>query len=234
MKTFKKVGNIVLDVFVVLIFIIAVGIIISNVSANNKNKQANLFGYVTYSVQRDSMSGTFEIGDMVIGKIYDGKSGIEENDIVSFYIIVGDQKVVDTHRVVRKYEYNGVTYYKTQGDNREACPEPDYPDKTDADIISVYKTHIDNLGGIIDGLKKPVWFIIFIVTPLLAIIGIQVYKLIDIYLKSKKEKMAEEIASGTSEDVKDAIIREYLEKQKMLEQENNKEEKNEIENKVED
>ena len=88
-------------------------------------------------------------------------------------------------------------------------------------------------GGIIDGLRKPIWFIIFIVTPLHVIIGIQVYKLVEIYLQNKKEKMAEEIASGASDDVKDAIIKEYLEKQKMLEQENNKE-KNEIENKVED
>lgn len=233
MKTFKKVGNIVLDVFVVLIFVIAIGIIISNVSANNKHKQANLFGYVTYSVQKDSMSGTFEVGDLVIGKIYDGEEEINEGDIISFYIRVGNQKVVDTHRVIKKYEYNGVTYYKTQGDNKEACPEPDLPDKTDADIISVYKTHLNNVGGIIDGLRKPIWFIIFIVTPLLVIIGIQVYKLVEIYLQNKKEKMAEEIASGASDDVKDAIIKEYLEKQKMLEQENNKE-KNEIENKVED
>jgi hypothetical protein len=47
---------------------------------------------------------------------------------------------------------------------------------------------------------------------MLAFIAWQVYKLISIYLQSKKEQMLEEAKDNVSDEAKDAIIREYLAK----------------------
>ena len=47
---------------------------------------------------------------------------------------------------------------------------------------------------------------------MLAFIGWQIYKLISLYLQSKKAEMLEEAKEGVSDEAKDAIIREYLAK----------------------
>ena len=97
--------------------------------------------------------------------------------------------------------------------------------KTRNTIQSVYKFRIPFLGGFIDFLKTPLGFILCLVLPLLGFIAWQAYKLVSLYLKSKKlelEEEAEKISktkSELSEEEKNAIIAEYLAKQAKAEQE---------------
>jgi signal peptidase len=215
MKTFKKIASITLDIVIVLVFIVSVLLVVANLTADKeKGEQANVFGYVVNSVQSESMSGTFEKGSLVIGKLVDGDTVIEKDDIVSYYTKINGVETTKTHRVVEIKEVGEVTMYQTWGDNRDMCPTPDRdPEwKTMGDIQSVYQMHIPLLGGFIDFLKEPLGFIICLVLPMLAFIGWQIYKLIAIYLQTKKEQMLEEAKEGVSEEAKDAIIREYLAK----------------------
>ena len=213
MKTLKKIGKVALDVLIVIVFIISVVLVIANITSDKKNgEQPNVFGYVISSVQSESMSGTFEKGALVVGKMVDEDTVIEKDDIISFYQKVGGATIINTHRVVDVDIAGGTTIYQTQGDNREVCPTPDNEWKTINDVTSVYKFHIPGVGGFIDFLKEPLGFVLCLVIPMLAFIGWQVYKLIAIYLQTKKEQMLEEAKDGVSDEAKDAIIKEYLAK----------------------
>ena len=62
---------------------------------------------------------------------------------------------------------------------------------------------------------------LILVLPIVAFIGWQAYKLIALYIASKKEEMAQQAKEGVSDEAKDAIIKEYLaqmEAQKAAEQ----------------
>lgn len=221
MKTLKKIGKIAGDVLLVLIFAVSVVLIVANITADKKNgEQPNVFGYTVSSVQSESMSGTFEKGALVVGKVVDKDTVIEVGTIISFYQKVNGVVIINTHRVVAVTGEGNNRLFQTQGDNREVCPTPDAEWKSLDDIAAVYKFQIPVVGSVIDFLKKPVGFIICLVVPMLAFIGWQVYKLIAIYLQSKKEQMIAEAKGGVSDEAKDAIIKEYLEKMK---QEENKE-----------
>ena len=214
MKTFKKIAGITLDVLIVIIFLISAVLVVANATVDKENGEtANFFGYVVNSVQSESMSGTFEKGALVVGKLVDENTVIEVDDIISFRQKVGGVMIINTHRVIAtSTTAGGATLYQTQGDNREVCPAPDAEMKRISDVQSVYLFQIPVLGSFIDFLKEPLGFVLCLVLPMLAFIGWQIYKLIALYLQAKKEQMLEEAKEGVSDEAKDAIIREYLAK----------------------
>ena len=225
MQTLKKIGSIVLDVLVVLVFVVSVILIIANATSDKKNGgQPNVFGYVINSVQTDSMTGTFEVGALVIGKIPD-----ENTQIVAGETIITfrdkDSKgnpFNNTHRVIATKQVGSTTMYQTQGDKPGAPVDPEW--KTMSDIQAVYVGHVEVVGGIIDFIKKPIGFVLVLVLPMLAFIGYQIYKLVVIYMAAKKEEILEEAKAGVSDEAKDAIIKEYL--AKMQAEQNSADEQN--------
>lgn len=216
MKKAKKIVDIVINVLICLIFVISIFVII----ANNSIKETgvpNLFGYTMASVQSDSMTGTFEKGDIVIGKLADEATVIEKGDIVSFWDVKDGIKFVNTHRVTEVYEYGDAKFYDTKGDKEGLGVDP-YT-KSQEDIVAVYQGKIPALGGFIDFIKKPIGFILIIVLPFLAVIGWEVYRLIVLFIEHKKQQILEQAESNkqiTDAD-KDAIIQEYLKKQQVAE-----------------
>lgn len=215
MKTFKKIGGIFVDVLIVIVFVVSVLVIIANVTTDKENgEQPNVFGYVINTVQSDSMSGTFEKGDLVIGKIPDENTEIIVGEsIIMFEQQEGNIRFNNTHRVVDSNKIGSVTFYQTQGDNRERCPEPDREWKSFGDIKAVYSFSIPYMGSVLDFIKSPLGFVLILVVPMLAFIAWQVYKLITLYLKAKKEQMLEEVKDGVSDAAKEAIIQEFLKAQ---------------------
>ncbi len=209
-KTLQKIGSVILDVLVVLVFVISMLLVVANLTADKENGELpNVFGYVINSVQSDSMSGTFEKGSLVVSKIPEENADIQIGEIVSFRQKVGNVTIVNTHRVVDIQ--NGL--YQTQGDNREVCPVPDDEWKSRREILAVYCFEIPLVGGFIDFIKEPLGFVLILVLPMLAFIAWQVYKLISLYLTAKKQEMLEEAKASVSDEEKDAIIREYLARQ---------------------
>ncbi len=211
-----KIGGIVVDVIIVIAFIASIFVVVANITAKNNNTEPNVFGYTFNSVQTNSMSGTFEVGALVIGKIPDKNDVLAEGEIITYYDKVGGVQITKTHRISDRVQYGDIYTYETWGDNREVCPAPDEGVRTIHDVASVYQFHIPLVGGFIDFLKEPIGFILFLVLPMLIFIGWQVFKLIDLYLKAKKQEMLEAAASAetVSDEAKDAIIREFLAKQK--------------------
>ena len=214
MQILKKIGKVAVDVLIILVFIISVFLVVSNIGVDrSKGEQPSIFGYVMNSVQSESMSGTFEKGDIVVGKIPADDTKIAVDDIITFRQMVNGQEILNTHRVIEVETVGTADFYTTQGDNREICPAPDSGLRAPSDVVAVYQFHIPFVGAVIDFIKEPIGFILCLVLPMLAFIGWQVYKLITIYLAMKKEQMAEEAKEAAlTEADKDAIIKEYLAK----------------------
>lgn len=236
MKILKRIGSIVLDILIVIVFIVSTLVVIATVTAKRENGQANVFGYTINSVQTESMKGSIDAGDLVISKVITDANRkdvvLKEGDIVSFYQDFDkNQKILITHRIINIRDAAGTKIYTTQGDNREISTAPDAP-MTIHEIEMVYVFKIPFLGNFIDFLKTPLGFIICLVLPLLAFIAFQAYKLITLYLRAKKLELVEEannIANSAkiennsnnennskpelSEEEKNAIIAEYLAKQ---------------------
>ena len=213
MQILKKIGKVAVDVLIIIVFIISVLLVISNIGVDRENgEQPNVFGYVMNSVQSESMSGTFEKGAIVVGKIPTEDTKLAVDDIITFRQTVNGQQILNTHRIVEVETIGTADFYTTQGDNRAICPDVDPGAKSIGDVVAVYKFHIPFVGGFIDFLKEPLGFVLCLVLPMLAFIGWQVYKLVSIYLQMKKAEMEEAAKEAVSDDAKEAIIKEYLAK----------------------
>ena len=216
MKKAKKIANCVVNVLICLIFVISIFVIIAN-SSIEETGVPSLFGYTIASVQSDSMTGTFDKGDVVIGKLADDTTVINVDDIVSFWDVKDGVKFVNTHRVVDVYEIGDVKYYITKGDKDGLGIDP--YEKTQENIIAVYQGNVPLLGSFLDFLKTTLGFILIIVLPFLLVIGWEVYRLIALFIEHKKQQLLEQVESDkqiTDAD-KDAIIQEFLRKQQEAE-----------------
>ena len=216
MKTAKKIFNVAVNVLICLIFVISIFVIIAN-SSVKENGVPSLFGYTVASVQSDSMTGTFEEGDIILGKLADESTVIEKGDIVSFFDSQDGIKFVNTHRVTEVYQYGEAKFYETKGDKEGLEVDP-YA-KAHSEILSVYQGKIPLVGGFIDFLKEPLGFILIIVLPFLAVIGWEVYRLVVLFIEHKKQQIIEESEAShqiTDAD-KEAIIQEFLKKQQQAE-----------------
>lgn len=232
----KKIGSVLVDVLIILVFIVSTLVVVMSITAKRTGGQPNVMGYVFASVQTDSMQGTINQGDFVVGKLIDGSTEIKVGDIVSFRDYLNGKEITVTHRVVEIYEHETDPGYITQGDNEKYSDEVV---KSRDTIISVYKFRIPFLGKFIDFLKTPFGFILCLVVPLLTFIAWQAYKLILLIFKSKQAELdeqaeklqnAQNAKSEISEEEKNAIIAEYLAKQKAQEQEEQKSDESKNEN----
>lgn len=178
MKAFKKIINAVADAIIVVLLVFSVMLVASNAN-QQKTGVPGAFGYLGASVESDSMSGTFEKGDFILCPLAEKGDGYAVGDIVSFRQNVQGETIINTHRIVDVQEDAGVTYYVTQGDNRETCPAPDVQRKTQDDIIATYQgIRIAGLGSIVDFVRQPAGFILCAVLPILAVLAYEIVRLV--------------------------------------------------------
>lgn len=94
MKYISKILEIILNIIIILMSIVVIFAAAYVVQTRVMKKDyANIFGYTGFEVITGSMSGTIEVGDVVIVKIDDS---IAENDI----IVYRQENDFITHRVV--------------------------------------------------------------------------------------------------------------------------------------
>lgn len=114
MKLFNKILEILLDIVIIIIAIIVIFALIYVIQTKvMKKENANLFGYTAFEVATGSMSGTIEIGDVVIVKI---TNEIQENDII---VYKQDNNFI-THRVLKINEDTIIT--KGDANNSQDAP----------------------------------------------------------------------------------------------------------------
>ena len=206
----KKVVCIVINVILWLFVVFAALTTVVVFTGTSNNGVGNLFGYMPFSIQTQSMEPTIKAGDVVIGKEVDFNT-LKEGDIITYWTTVDEQKILNTHRITKVIS-NGkgsVPSFKTKGDNNQI--EDEYTVAA-ADIVAKYNSKISGLGKAVDFLETQKGFFICIVLPLILFFLYQLYHFIKVIVTVKQENAG--LSKEDEEELKKKAVEEYLAKQK--------------------
>ena len=196
MKAMKRAGTIVISVILWAIILLAALYAFTTMATKDDQSVASILGYTPLVVETDSMKPTFESGDLIFIKKCD-TSKLKEGDIITFHTIIDNQYALNTHRIQKIDEANGVRSYTTIGDNNNGIADQHVI--SDGDIVGKYVGHVSGLGKVMNFLSSSMGFLIVIVLPMLLFFIYQVYNLIMISIRLKKAiavENAEEIANA--------------------------------------
>lgn len=196
MKAMKRAGTIVISVILWAIILLAALYAFTTMATKDDQNVASILGYTPLVVETHSMKPTFESGDLIFIKKCD-TSKLNEGDIITFHTIIDNQYALNTHRIQKIDEANGVRSYTTIGDNNNGIADQHVI--SDGDIVGKYIGHVSGLGKVMNFLSSSMGFLIVIVLPMLLFFIYQVYNLIMISIRLKKAmavENAEEIANA--------------------------------------
>lgn len=188
----KNVLNIIKNVFVWLLVILAVCMMVFTVVSvmTFDRSDRNLFGYKAFIVLSDSMSKTdFSAGDLVLVKEVD-PSTLKEGDIIAYTSQnTSNYGETVTHKI-RKLttDANGEPGFITYGTTTDTDDETvvTYPY-----VLGKYQKHIPKVGKFFQFLKTTPGYIICILIPFLLLILMQGINCIKLFKRYKQEQMAE-------------------------------------------
>lgn len=213
-KVIKRIGAALVDVVIVVLILFSIVISVSSITAKANNGVPDVFGYTPFSVQTDSMKPTLSKGDYIFVEDCDADN-LQVGDVITFFTRINGQKAINTHRIVEVLKDNDMIQYRTQGDNKETNPEPDPLLIAPGDVIGKYNdSRIPVLGTVIDYLSTQLGFFLVILLPVLLFTVYQVYKLVAVIIHNHKVDVLNAAKENASDEVKEAIIAEYLAKQK--------------------
>ena len=184
------------------------------------------------AVKTDSMSGTFEVGDMIIAKQVTSEQAktLEVGQVITFRQLIGQTSFINTHRIIEVIKTdNGTVQYRTQGDH-EASPDTRLVGS--GNVIATWgkpgsQADKDSYGQVLKGVgkinnwlydeedmqkhngKSVRYFLVIVLPLILLFVGygfVMVYSLV----KNKLAKQAEVAVNDLSEEDKERIAREYL------------------------
>ena len=113
-KVIKIIGNSIINILVIIAVVILIFSIYFLVQTKILNKDyANIFGYTFFEIATGSMSGTLEIGDVVIVKL---TNDVEVGDI----IVYKEEDYFITHRLIEKNQDTLIA--KGDANNSEDSP----------------------------------------------------------------------------------------------------------------
>ena len=209
----KKVLNVIKNVLVWLVVILAVFMMIFTiVSVNTFNRNdRSIFGYKAYIVTSDSMSKTdFDAGDLILVKEV-APSTLKEGDIITYMSQNSDSfGETITHKIrTRTTDANGNPGFITYGTTTDADDETvvTYPY-----ILGKYEKAMPNIGHFFSFLKTPQGYIVCIFIPFMLLILYQGINTIKLFRRYKKEQMQE------MEDERAKIEEERAESARMMEE----------------
>ena len=215
----QKIANIthkIVDVLVILVLIVSVLIAVLSLTSKSSGVP-NIFGMAPLSVQSNSMSGTFEEGDLIIGNVTnDPAREYKVGDIVTFPITIEGVETLNTHRIVDVIKDENITYYQTQGDNKDTNPVADEELQTASTIKAVYTgTKIGGLGYVLSFLRTQLGFFLCVLLPMIIFFIYEAIRVVLNVIAYNKEKALEEAKnvianSELTEEQKKKAVEEYL------------------------
>lgn len=188
----KKVINIVKNILVWLVVILAVGMMIFtiiSVTTFNRNDR-HLFGYRAYVVTSDSMSKTdFDAGDLILVKNVDPAT-LKEGDIIT-YMSQNPESFGETitHKIrsITK-DANGNPGFITYGTTTDT---DDATIVTYPYVLGKYEKAIPNIGTFFTFLKTTQGYFVCIFIPFMLLILYQGLNCIRLFRRYKREQLQE-------------------------------------------
>lgn len=214
-KVLKRIVNIVVDILVVLILMVSILVVMLSLTTESSGVP-NIFGIAPLSVQTQSMEDTINPGDLILCTLTKIDDEFQKDDIVTFPIEINGESVLNTHRIVEVVEDNNITYYRTQGDNKETNPEPDTDLQTSSTIVAKYTgTKIPGLGNVLSFIRTQLGFFLCILLPMIIFFIYEAVRVVMNLIAYSKEKAFEEAQSAVNnseltEEQKKQAIEEYL------------------------
>ncbi len=214
-NSIKRIVNIIVDILVVLILIVSIIVVMLSLTSKSSGVP-NIFGIAPLSVQTESMEDTINPGDLIFCSLTDIEDEFQKDDVVTFPIEINGEQVLNTHRIVDVVKDQNITYYKTQGDNKETNPEPDKDLQTSSTIVAKYTgTKIPGLGTVLSFIRTQLGFFLCILLPMILFFIYEAVRVVMNLLAYNKEKAFEEAQSAVynselTEEQKKQAIEEYL------------------------
>lgn len=199
MQTVKKAASIVLSVIMWIIILVAALYAFTTLATHEDGSVSDIAGFTPLAVQSDSMSPTFNKGDLIFIQKCD-TSKLEVGDIVTFHTIIDNEYALNTHRIDSIDELNGMRSFTTKGDNNDVV---DTHVISDGDIVGKCLFAIPHMGKVMDFLSSSMGFLIVIVLPMLLFFIYQVYHLVVVGMNLKRA-MAEEDRIAAAKAIVDA------------------------------
>lgn len=215
-KVLKKIINVIIDIVVILVLIVSILIVTLSLTSKSSGV-SNILGVAPLSVQSDSMEDTFSTGDLLLSQVTnDPDETYEVGDIVTFPIEIDGEVVLNTHRIVEVVEDDSITYYKTQGDNKDTNPVPDEDLQSASTIVAKYTgTKIPGIGNVLTFIRTQLGFFLCVLLPMIIFFvyeAIRVVMNIIAYNNEKALNAAKETVQNSelTEEQKKKAIEEYL------------------------
>lgn len=119
----------ILNLIYAVLAIIAIVLIYNIIQVSVLNKPyMNIFGYSFFQVKTGSMSGTIEIGDIIVVKL---TKEVSETDIITYE----KEQMLITHRIIEK-QGNSII---TKGDANNAADDPITTDEVVGKVVYTFK-----------------------------------------------------------------------------------------------
>ena len=204
MSTFKKVLSIAVRVILWIIILVAALFAFTTLATRDSNNLSSIAGYTPMTVLSDSMSPTFNAGDLIIIKKIEPAeiSNLKVGDIITFHTIIENEYALNTHRIVEIENPGSSPRFITKGDNNSI---EDQRNVIVGDVVGKYVSRIPLMGHVMQFLSSSIGFLLVIVLPLLIFFIYQVYHLVMVSIQLKKATAAEaaleaaEAAAATDE-----------------------------------
>ena len=212
-KTFTVIGNVLIWLFVAFSIVITV---LSLAATSSSDGVPSIGGVTILTVSTDSMSPTFEKGDIIIGNrlTLEEARELKVDDIITYDAgdLNGDgMRDLNSHRIVEVVEAeNNRIEYITKGDNNS---EKDKQAVDSPNVICKYSgTRIAGLGKVLAFLQTQTGFLCVIVLPLLLFFIFELIRFIRKYVQIKnKDKI--QITAEDEERIRKQAVEEYLKSQ---------------------
>ena len=184
-KALKITGNVLTGIVAVLVVIMTVLTVFSMVF--NRDGTASVFGVQAYVVQSDSMTPEFAAGDVIFSEEVNPEE-LVAGDIITF--ISRDSASYGqtiTHCIREVTTHNGELAFITYG---IATGVDDGTPAVASDVLGRYAFRIAGLGSFFEFLKSVPGYIVCILLPFLAIIGLQIANIVSAVRAARAEKVA--------------------------------------------
>ncbi len=184
-QTKKDPGRVVLNVIGGILCLIFIPVILINLvlivkTYTDPDHIPSVAGFSPVICLSGSMEDTFFTGDMIVIRRVADPAGLREGEVVCY---LTEEGVAVTHRIVQVTELDGQVRYVTQGDaNNTADQLAVTPDQVEGVYTGI---HIPRLGSLAMFMQTTTGMILFIICPLLVLVGWDVLRR---GMESRREK----------------------------------------------
>ncbi len=191
-KPYRIISRIVESLFVITLVLYLAFVVVQRVTGNK-----SIFGYRLFVVATGSMSGVYEINDVIAVKDWDVKSLKVGDDVAYRGNRAGYEGLLVTHRIIKIEEgEDGVRHFVTQG---VKAPTPD-PSITESQILGKVVGVVPIITQVNHVVKTQLGFFLFVFCPLVLVIVLEVLQTItDIQIENNEIKRIEK--QNNSEEI---------------------------------